>query len=177
MMGLTRRVRNALFNRSLGDEFRAEVEAFFDELVREGVRNGLTRERAERDARARMGNLALAQDETRDADTLRWLDELVRDVRLSIRHLLKSPVFTAVAVLTLTLGIGANTAIFTVLHGLMFRDLSVRDPHQLMQLSIMMRNGAETGLSVPAWREIERDSHELFSSVVVRQGDVSYRRY
>jgi predicted permease len=69
-------------------------------------------------------------------------------------------------VLTLTLGIGANTAIFTLLHGLMFRDLSVSNPAQLEQLSVVMRNGAEIGLSVPAWRQIDRDFRDVFSSVV-----------
>jgi predicted permease len=165
-MGWMRRLHNTVFDRSLLDEFHAESRAYFDELVREGIRKGQTRERAECDARDRLGNLALAQDETRDADTLRWLDELMRDLRLAIRQLRRTPGFAFVAVLTLTLGIGANTAIFTLLHGLMFRHLSVQRPDQLVQLSIVMRNGAETGLSVPAWRNIQRDSVELFSSIV-----------
>jgi putative ABC transport system permease protein len=165
-MGWIRRFRNTLFDGGLNHEFQAEARAYFDELVREDIRTGATRERAERDARDRMGNLTLALDQTRDVDTLQWLDDLIRDVRLGMRQLRRTPGFALVAILTLALGIGANTAIFTLLHGLMFRDLSVKRPDQLVQLSIVMRNGAEVGLSVPAWRRIEHDSGELFSSIV-----------
>jgi len=165
-MGWMRRFRNTLFDGHLNPEFHAEARSYFDELVRENIRTGATRERAEREARDRMGNLALALDETRDVDTLQWLDDLLRDVRLGMRQLRRTPGFALVAILTLALGIGANTAIFTLLHGLMFRDLSVKRPDQLVQLSIVMRNGAEVGLSIPAWRRIEHDSGELFSSIV-----------
>lgn len=97
-------------------------------------------------------------------------DALIDDIRLAWRHLRTSPSFTLVAVLTLTLGMGANTAVFTLLHALIFRDLPVRNPGELVQLSMVMRNGQEGGLSFPAFREIERDFQDVFSSLMAYTG-------
>jgi predicted permease len=91
---------------------------------------------------------------------------LLREVRQAVRRLIKTPVFTAVAILTLTLGIGANTALFTLLHSLILRDPAVKDPGSLVQLSLIMRNGQQNGLSFPAFRQIERHANDVFSSVV-----------
>ena len=97
-------------------------------------------------------------------------DSLLQDLRLAWRRLRKSPGFAFVAVLMLTLGIGANTAIFTLLHALIFRNLPVKNPDDLVQLSVVMRNGPEVGLSFPAFRQIERDSRDMFSSLVAWTG-------
>src|SRR5438093_1217058 len=98
------------------------------------------------------------------------IDAVRHDLRLAWRRLRQSPGFAFVAILTLTLGIGANTAIFTLLHALIFRNLPITNPNELVQLSSVMRNGAEVGLSFPAFQEIERDSRDLFSSVVAWTG-------
>src|SRR5438128_8602272 len=97
-------------------------------------------------------------------------DALIHDIRLAWRRLRKSPSFTLVSILTLALGIGANTAIFTLLHALIFRDLAVRNPGELVQLSMVMRNGQEAGLSFPAFRQIDRESQGLFSSLIAWTG-------
>jgi predicted permease len=97
-------------------------------------------------------------------------DALIDDIRLAWRRLRKSPSFTLVAILTLALGSGANTAIFTLLHALIFRDLAVRNPGELVQLSMVMRNGQEAGLSFPAFRQIERDSQDMFSALIAWTG-------
>jgi putative ABC transport system permease protein len=133
-MGWMRRLRSTLFDQGVVDEFHAEARAYFDELVREGIRNGAARERAERDAQDRMGNLALAQDQTRDADTLRWLDDLIRDVRLATRQLRRTRGFAVVAILMLTLGIGASLAVFSVADILLLRPLPFRDAANLFAL-------------------------------------------
>lgn len=133
-MGVLRRLRNTLIDRPVVDEFHAEAHAYFDELVREGMRNGATRERAEVAARDRMGNLALAQDQTRDADTLRWLDDFIRDVRLATRQLRRAPGFATVVAVTLALAIGASIAVFSVADLLFFRPLPFRNPAALFAL-------------------------------------------
>jgi predicted permease len=97
-------------------------------------------------------------------------DALIDDIRLAWRRLRKSPSFTLVAILTLALGSGANTAIFTLLHALIFRDLAVRNPDELVQLSMVMRNGQAIGLSFPAFRQIERDSPDMFSALIAWTG-------
>jgi predicted permease len=148
-MSWIRRFRNTLFDGRVNHEFHAEARAYFDELVRENVRTGATRERAERDARDRMGNLALALDETRDVDTLQWLDDLMRDVRLGMRQLRRTPGFTVVAILTLALGIGANTAIFSVVDHLFFRPFPFQQPDRLTVVHEVLRLGDRPARATP----------------------------
>src|SRR5262245_2171635 len=100
------------------------------------------------------------------------LDELRQDVRVAWRRLWTAPSFAIVAILTLALGIAANTTIFTLLNALILRELAVRDPKELAQLSIVMRSGAEVGLSFPGFQQIARDSHDLFSALVAWTGGV-----
>jgi hypothetical protein len=78
------------------------------------------------------GNMTLIQEQVRDASTIVWLETLAQDVRYGIRQLRKAPVLVAVAVLSLALGIGANTAIFTLINAVMLQSLPVRDPGRLV---------------------------------------------
>jgi predicted permease len=89
-----------------------------------------------------------------------------RDIRLAVRNLRKAPVFTVVAVVTLTLAIGANTAMFSLLNALLLRDLPVRDPQSLVELSALAPGSSyEGGLSYPMYRDLQ-GRHDLFASVI-----------
>src|SRR5262245_40657556 len=89
---------------------------------------------------------------------------MLSDLRQSIRLLLKAPGFTAVAVLTLALGIGANSAIFSLIHALILRELPVRDPGQLVAVSTVTPIGQPAGLSYLMFEEFRR--HQMvFSSL------------
>src|SRR5687768_5734901 len=83
----------------------------------------------------RVGGSAQAVDAMRDQRGLPWLDDLALDVRHGLRSLRRTPVFTAVALLTLALGIGANTAIFSIVNGVILRPLDFPKPEQLMYLT------------------------------------------
>ncbi|MCP5114884.1 MAG: ABC transporter permease [bacterium] len=99
------------------------------------------------------------------------MSQIVRDVRYAVRLLSKSPVVTTVAVLTLALGIGANTAIFSIINALILRSLPVRDPHQLAAVSMVSlrpRSGDQL-LSVPMFEEI-RNNQQVFSSMFLWAG-------
>jgi hypothetical protein len=87
------------------------------------------------------GNMTLIRDQARDASTILWLETLVQDVRYGIRQLRKAPVLVTVAVLSLALGIGANTAIFTLINAVMLQSLPVRDPGRL----VLFYDGIDTG--------------------------------
>jgi predicted permease len=110
------------------------------------VARGMSLEEARRQARLSFGNLTLVKEDTRAVWTSGWVDELRQDVRYGLRTHRRSPGFAAVALLTLSLGIGANTAIFTLIHALMLRALPVQNPHQLLQVS-MTPDGARESIN------------------------------
>lgn len=117
--------------RDLSDEIREHLLEKTEELIAKGM---LPRE-AEEAARREFGNAALIEE--RGRETWRWptLESIAGDVKYAVRQLRNSPGFTLVALLTLAIGIGANTAIFTLIHAVMLRSLPVRDPQRLVRLS------------------------------------------
>src|SRR4029077_10078077 len=122
--------------------------------------------RAARAAAIRSGGMAQALEALRDQRGLPWLADLGRDARYGARMLARQPAFTAVAVLSLALGIGANTAIFTLINTLMLRTLPVRDPQQLVALSTLSvesQNGSEL-MSLPMFAAMQKQQ-QVFSSM------------
>ena len=114
-------------------------------------------------SRQAMGNVTLAVEDTRDVWAVRALDNLQQDVRAAVRGLRKSPGFAVVAIGTLALGIGANTALFSIFSSLILRPLPVRDPGSLALLT----NGS---WSYPIWKEIQARETELFEAACAWSG-------
>src|SRR4029078_6915689 len=99
------------------------------------------------------------KEKTRDADIFTWLDAVVDDTRYAIRMLRHSPAFTLVAVLSLALGIGANTAIFTLINAVLLRSLPVAHPEELVRLT---SPGGNQSFTNPVWEQI-RDNQKVFN--------------
>jgi hypothetical protein len=133
-----------------------EMEAFVDMASADRMREGVPRSEARRLAVLDLGGVEQAKERVRTGRHGGWLDEVGRDVRYGFRMLRRSPVFTAVALLTLALGIGANIAIFTILNGVILRPLGYSKPEQLMFLITQFPalTYAEYGLSPPEYIEL-----------------------
>ena len=101
----------------------AELRFHLDQQIRDYMDRGLSRAEAERRARQEFGTLELAKDECRDQRSTEWLNHILRDVRHACRSLRKGPGFTAAVIATLALGIGANTAIFSLIYSVLLKPL------------------------------------------------------
>src|SRR5437870_7387719 len=123
--------RGAQADQELDDELRDHVERKTDEYVAKGM----AREEARRQARLDLGGIEQTKEKCRDARRVNWIQDFAQDLHFSLRVLRKSPGFTAVVILTLALGIGANTAIFSVMDSLMLRNLPVKSPKELVHFS------------------------------------------
>ena len=140
---LASRISGIFVARHLDRDFEQELESHLAMLTDENIRRGMSPDEARRAARLRLGNPAQLRESHHDLRTLPFLESLVADIRFAFRMLRKNPGFTAVAVLTLALGIGANTAIFSVVYGVLFRPLPFPEPNRIVQLAEIYQGQVE----------------------------------
>src|SRR6188474_1046161 len=129
------RLKGTLLPARRDADLEHELRSHMEIAAEDKRRRGLEPADALRAARMEAGGASQAMDTLRDQRGLPWVDDLARDVSHGLRTLRRTPVFTAVALLTLALGIGANTAIFSIVHGVILRPLDYPKPEQLMYLT------------------------------------------
>src|SRR5438045_3554864 len=149
-------------DQELDDELRDHLERRTEEYIAQGMRQ----EEAHRRARLDLEGIEQTKEKCRDARRVNWIQDFVQDLRYGLRILRKSPGFTTVAVLTLALGIGANTAIFTVMNALMFKSLPVLEPERLLQIR---QDDKNADFTYALWQQI-RAQQDVFSSVFAYTG-------
>jgi predicted permease len=124
-------VRRCRVERELDEEIRYHLE----ELTRQNMKRGLSPAEARSDALRRFGAVTQIQEDCRDKRRTRWLEDLAGDARYALRTLWKTPAFTAAVLASLALGIGANTAVFTLIHAVILRPLPVPQPEELVEVT------------------------------------------
>jgi len=151
-MAWYRRFTNLFRSDEHSRELDREMGFHLAERVDEFTATGMPEAEARREARRRFGNRGVMKERTRDADIFAWLDALLADVRQAGRALRANPGFALVAVISLGLGIGANTAIFSLINTVMLKSLPVRHPETLLKVT-MGRKGGEN-VTNPIWEQV-----------------------
>jgi len=157
-MGWMRRLRGT-FSEADGD-FAEERRFHIEARTEEYVARGMPRDEARQAALKRFGSQMLATERTHEVDMFRWLHDLDRDARYAVRMLRRNPGFSFLAILCLTLGIGANAAVFSWIEGLLLRPYPlVVDQHRLFAVTGTNRGVAgHTDVSWPDWLDLQRNS-------------------
>jgi len=157
-----------LFSASRADaDFATEIESHVALHTEDGIRSGLAPLEARRQALVRLGCAEQTRQAHRERRTLLWIEDLLQDLRYGLRMMARNPSFTAVAVLTLAIGIGATTTAFTWINAVFLQPLSgVADPSRLVTLESVTPNGEWVPSSYPDFRDF-RDRLKLFDGIAV----------
>ena len=146
----------------MDEEFRFHLDMETERLVREA---GVDPREARRRARAAFGGVDAHRDAVRDGRGWAWLSALRRDVRDGIRSLAKRPAFTAVAVLSLALGIGANSAIFSLVNAIILRESPIERPEEVVNLYLHQASFEFGTLSYPDFEDVRDGTADVFSDI------------
>jgi hypothetical protein len=169
------RVRSLFRKSRLEQELTEELRFHLEKLAEEYVAKGMTPEEARYAAPRELGGVEQIKEECRDMRRVNWLENILQDVRYGLRQMRRSPGFAAVAVLMLALGIGANTAIFSLIDAVMLKMLPVKNPQQLVVLRWRQTKGVRGGPGVSGPRSSSlsylgfkrlRRQNDIFSSVM-----------
>ena len=149
---------------ALDEDIRDHIER----ETQDNIERGMSPEEARYAARRKFGNVTLVKEETRDVWSFIWLEQLLEDIRFGLRLLRKNPGFTAVAMLTLALGIGANAAVFSVVYAVLLRPLPYKEPSRLVVLNETTPKVGDVSVSYPNFFDWRAASHAFSQMAAVQ---------
>jgi predicted permease len=168
-------IRSLPFRRRLDNDLADEIRLHLDERVDELIRRGMSRQHATQVARLEFGNVTHIEEQGRDV--WRWpaVEDILSDIRFAFRQLRRSPSFALASILTLALGIGANTAVFSVVNAVVLRPLPYSDPERLTSVESIDIRGTPhpTDLSYPTFFDFRKGNHVFDQMVCYRDTELS----
>ncbi len=164
-------LRNLFFSRGVEADLDQEVHSHLEMLTEENIRAGMLPKEAERAARIELGGIEQVKEQVREEGIGNWLYSVLADCRYGLRQLRKNPGATAVMVFTLALGIGATTAIFSVVYGVLLRPLPYRDSNRIMAIFELSSKGHRSHLADPNFDDF-RDQNRSFQAIAKYNDDV-----
>jgi MacB-like periplasmic core domain len=164
-MGMLNRFLNLWRRDRLQEDIEEEIRTHLEMRTEDNQASGMSPENARRLAQLRFGNPQTVGEQTHAADVMLKLDELGRDLRYAVRQVRKSPGPTAIMVITLALGIGANNAVFSFSDAILLRPMPAARPSEVMAIADTTPDGRSGGFSYPDYREI-REANRSFSGLL-----------
>jgi len=167
------RLRSLVRREQVEQDLSEELQYHLEKKIQEHLAAGLAPEEARRKALREFGGLELSKERCRDTRRVRIIETSLQDIRFGLRMLGKNLGFTAMAVLTLGLGIGANTAIFSMVNSFLLRPLPVKNPEQITVLAMQLKKGElQTSFSYPEFEDLQKQSSSVFSDVIAMELNV-----
>jgi predicted permease len=169
-------LRNLFSRRRVEEDLEQEVRSHLEMLTDENVRGGMGHKEAERAARIELGGIEQVKEQVRERRIGNWLRSILSDCRFALRQFRKEPGFTAITLLTLAVGIGANTAMFSLIDAVLLRPLPFHDPNRLVAVeSVDLHDPTQGGdISYPAFLDWRLQSHSFEAMSVYNVTGLTY---
>jgi predicted permease len=162
------RLRGLFGARRAASDIAAELDSHLQLHIDDHLRSGLSPEEARRQALIQLGGLEQTRQAMRDRNTLPWFEYLIQDLRFALRQLRKSPGFAVVVIMTLALGIGVNTALFSIIDTVLLHPIALPHPGELVAVDAAKPNFEHGSISWPNFRDWQRDNRSFSGMAIFR---------
>src|SRR5258708_843869 len=172
-MGLLAKLKNSFSKSAVDKDAADELAWHLEQRIQEYIKRGMPVEEARDAARKRVGNLTGLEEDVAESDLVIWLESVKRDIALAARMLRRAPTVTAIGILSLGLGIGANTVVFTLMKQVVLDYLPVSEPEQLLILHShapeyghSYTNGMNSSFSYPLYQDLNASTSNIFQGIL-----------